>query len=165
MNAHDVTVPTRGEVLVRVRYAECDPMGVAHHGSYPAWLEMGRTELLRDARDAEGNRLTYAVLEKMGVFLVVAKLSLSYKRPARYDDVVRVSTEVVGSSRVKLRHRYVLTLAEPGGHAASEGGITPADDPRVGDVLAEAESLLACVDTRGKPSEMPGWLVGLESVE
>ncbi|MFI4854981.1 MAG: acyl-CoA thioesterase, partial [Phycisphaerales bacterium JB065] len=36
-----------GDLSLRVRYVECDPQGVAHHSSYVAWLEMGRTELLR----------------------------------------------------------------------------------------------------------------------
>src|SRR5262245_38934795 len=34
-------------IEIRVRYPECDPMGVAHHAAYPVWLEIGRTELLR----------------------------------------------------------------------------------------------------------------------
>ena len=37
-----------GSIDVRVRYAECDPMGVVHHTVYPVWFEMGRTELLRE---------------------------------------------------------------------------------------------------------------------
>jgi len=42
-------VPLEGRVRVRVRYCECDPMGVVHHAAFIPWLEMGRTELLRDA--------------------------------------------------------------------------------------------------------------------
>lgn len=34
------------ETEIRVRYNECDPMGVVHHAIYPVWFEMGRTELL-----------------------------------------------------------------------------------------------------------------------
>ena len=33
---------------VRVRYAETDQMGVAWHGEYFAWFEVGRTDLLRE---------------------------------------------------------------------------------------------------------------------
>ena len=33
---------------VRVRYAETDQMGVAWHGQYFAWFEVGRTDLLRE---------------------------------------------------------------------------------------------------------------------
>ena len=39
--------PDRVTIPIRVRYAECDPMQIAHHASYPVWMEMGRTELLR----------------------------------------------------------------------------------------------------------------------
>ena len=35
---------------VRVRYAETDKMGVVYHANYFVWFEVGRTELLRDAR-------------------------------------------------------------------------------------------------------------------
>jgi hypothetical protein len=42
---------------MRVRYAECDPMGVAHHATYLGWLEIARTELLR------AGGVSYAQLE------------------------------------------------------------------------------------------------------
>jgi acyl-CoA thioester hydrolase len=33
---------------VRVRYAETDQMGVVYHANYLVWLEIGRTDLLRE---------------------------------------------------------------------------------------------------------------------
>ena len=50
---------------VRVRYAETDQMGVAYHGGYFAWFEVGRTDLLR------GRGLTYRDLEREGLRLPV----------------------------------------------------------------------------------------------
>jgi acyl-CoA thioester hydrolase len=73
-----------GKIELRPRYCECDPMGVVHHASYVPWLEMGRTELLRDSG------LTYAQLEAKGVLLVVVKLELNYRKSARYDDVLEI---------------------------------------------------------------------------
>ena len=35
---------------VRVRYAETDQMGVVYYANYFVWFEVGRTDLLRDAR-------------------------------------------------------------------------------------------------------------------
>src|SRR5436190_12187766 len=87
-------VPTSNVSRLRVRYCECDPMGVAHHAAYVPWLEIGRTEILRDTG------VTYADLEKHGVFLVVVKLEVRYRRPVRYDDLVEVRTRVTGGSRV-----------------------------------------------------------------
>ncbi len=144
----DAPVPTSGSVTVRIRYNECDPMGVAHHASYAPWLEIGRTELLRDVG------ASYATMERDGVFLVVTKLELRYRRPLRYDDLIEVRTSVVGTSRIKIRHAYELVLLERGGQAPD-----PADPatPRDG-IVSVATSELACVGPDGKPRELPEWL-------
>ena len=73
---------------IRVRYAECDPMGVVHHTVYPVWFEMGRTELLR----ATG--ASYREFEEQGLFLVVVRLDVRYRQPARYDDELQLHTRL-----------------------------------------------------------------------
>ncbi|MEX0876383.1 MAG: thioesterase family protein, partial [Phycisphaerales bacterium] len=103
------TPPATGSTRIRVRYVECDPMGVAHHSSYLPWMEMGRTELLRAVGES------YAALETAGVFLVVTKVEVKYRRPIRYDDVVELRTSVTGASKVKLHHGYELVLVERNG--------------------------------------------------
>ena len=115
-------------------------MGVAHHAAYIPWLEMGRTELLRDAG------VSYADLEASGVFLVIVKLEVRYRRPIRYDDVVEVRTRVVGGSRVKIEHEYELVVVERDGEVKEEA-------------VAAAATTLACVDGEGRVRELPGWLV------
>lgn len=143
-------IPTRGEMRFRVRYAECDPMNVAHHASYAPWLEMGRTELLRQGK------VSYAELEQAGVFLVVTKLELRYRRPILYDDVIEVRTRAHESGRIKIRHSYELVLVERMG-----GEPDVASDPRVplDGVCAVAMTELACVGRDGRPTPLPGWLV------
>jgi len=141
-----------GVIRVRVRYAECDPMGVAHHASYAPWLEMGRTELLR----ASGR--SYAALEAEGVFLVVTRLEIRYRRPIRYDDVLEIRTRVAGGrgGRVKIGHAYEVVLVERGGRAPDPAEPSvPADG-----VVSVAETDLACVGRDGGVRERPGWLVG-----
>lgn len=139
-------VPSSGTLHVRVRYCECDPMGVAHHAAYAPWLEMGRTELLR------GCGVTYAQLEEAGVFLVVTSLELKYRRPILYDDVVEIRTRVVGGSRVKIRHEYELTLHESGGGSGSRA------TRLVGENLAVGATTLACVGRNGRVQPLPTWL-------
>lgn len=133
-------VKSSGSVLVRVRYCECDPMGVAHHGSYVPWLEMARTELLRTSG------VSYAQLEAAGVFLVVAKLGVVYRRPVLYDDVVEIACTVQGGGRVKIDHTYEIAVVERAGMACTE----PA---------ASASTTLACVDRDGRVTPLPDWLV------
>lgn len=138
-------VPLSGRVRLRVRYCECDPMGLAHHSAYLPWLEIGRTELLREAGGS------YAAMEAAGYLLVVVRVGLRYAHPARYDEVVEVRTRVAKSTRVKLVHEYeVWRVASAGG----EGGEA---------LLMTGETVLACVDREGRVREMPGWLVGLAS--
>lgn len=138
---------TSGVVTLRPRYCECDPMGVAHHASYIPWLEIGRTELLRDCG------LTYAKLESYGVLLVIVKLDIRYRRAIRYDDLINVRTMVSGGSRVKLDHQYEITMVEPAAGWPAEGA---PHDPLV---LAIASTTLAAVDRSGRPHALPDWLV------
>lgn len=84
----------------RVRYVECDPMGFVHHSVYPVWFEMARTELLRRTG------LRYADLETAGVFIVVVNLQVKYKKPARYDDQVRITATLNTMGPVRLEHEY-----------------------------------------------------------
>ena len=124
---------------VRVRYPECDPMGVAHHAAYPIWLEIARTELLRRCG------VSYKDLEAAGVFLVVVRLEMNYRRPARYDDELIVRCRVTGGGAVKLIHEYTVRREGP-------------DDPPGGTVICEASSVLACVGRDGRVRPLPEWL-------
>jgi len=125
---------------VRVRYCECDPMGVAHHASYVPWLEIGRTELLRSSG------VSYASLEAGGLLLVIVALEVKYRRPVRYDDVVQIRTTWSGGGRVKILHQYELTVTEREGN--------PCDIP-----VAAAATTLGAVDRGGRIRELPEWLV------
>jgi len=131
-------VPTTGELTVRVRYCECDPMGVAHHGAYVPWIEMARTEMLRESG------VTYAHMEAEGIFLVVTRLELKYKSPARYDDELLIRTEITGGGRARLDHAYEVWTREDG---------------KKGQLCAQATSTLACVDENGRPRALPEWLI------
>lgn len=117
------------ELPLRVRYVECDPMGVAHHSAYPVWLEMARTELLR-ARGA-----VYRQLEERGVLFVVARLEVRYRRPARYDDQLTIAVSVAPSAGVKIEHAYEVR--------------------RGAELLATAKTTLACVDRDGRLQPVP----------
>ncbi len=117
------------EHVIRVRYAECDQMGVLHHGNYAAFLEEARTEALRDQGFA------YRDLETEGVFFVVAKMSTRYMKPIRYDDLVTVRTVVERFTRTRIDHLYELLVDR--------------------ELKATATTTLACVGRDGKPMVMP----------
>jgi len=88
----------KGVIEVRVRYAETDQMGVVYHSNYLNFLELGRVEWLRSLG------YSYAELEKKGVLLPVVHVDLNYRFPARYDELIRVETEVssIGKSSIEF---------------------------------------------------------------
>jgi acyl-CoA thioester hydrolase len=121
-----------GEIEIRVRYAETDRMGLLHHANYLVYFEQGRTELLRPLGRS------YKEMEDQGFFLVLHKVEVKYRRPARYDDVLRLRTSVSRVTPVRIEHRYELF--------------------RDAELLAEGASTLACVDRDGRLQPLPVWL-------
>ncbi|MES2688768.1 MAG: thioesterase family protein [Bacteroidota bacterium] len=80
---------------LRVRYGETDQMGVVYHGNYALYLEMARTEALRQID------ITYKSIEENGVMMPVVNLNINYKKPARYDDELTIKTMFFGMPTVK----------------------------------------------------------------
>jgi acyl-CoA thioester hydrolase len=120
------------EIAIRVRYAETDRMGLLHHANYLVYFEQGRVELFRE------QGYSYKDLEDQGYLLVLTKIEVRYRRPARYDDLLTLKTAVERTTSVRIDHRYEL---------------------RCGDqVLAEGSSTLACIDRDGRPQILPDYL-------
>lgn len=118
---------------LRVRYGETDKAGVAWHGSYIAWLEVARCELLR----AHG--IDYARFEvEERLFLTVAGIELRYLAPSRYDEelVIESCVQSVEGASARFAQRIL------------RGGV----------LLTEALVRVACVDGAGKVCRFPSHL-------
>src|SRR6201987_2314265 len=92
-------------ILVRVRYAETDKMGVVYYANYLVWFEVGRTELLR------GAGWTYREMEVEGFSLPVVEAQCAYRQPARYDDELDVRTRGTLLSPVRVEFTYEVVRA------------------------------------------------------
>lgn len=119
------------EISVRVNYSETDQMGVVYHARYVVWLDMARTEHLRQAG------MSYKEVEAMGVRLAVGELTVRYRQPARYDDLVRIRCWVreLGSRRILF------------GYA-----IEQADSNRL---LATATTAMFSINAEQRPTRLP----------
>ena len=71
---------------IRVRYAETDQMNVVYHANYATYFEVARTESIRQLG------FTYREMEAMGIEMPVTEITMTYLRPARYDDLLTVET-------------------------------------------------------------------------
>jgi acyl-CoA thioester hydrolase len=121
---------SRSIVRVRVRFCETDLMGIVHHGSYPAYFEVARVEWLRR------RGVDYRSWSDRGLRLAVAELTVRYRTPARFDDELDVDTTVGLLRAASVRFDYrLLRVAD-------------------GDLVAEASTMLACVNEAGALTRM-----------
>lgn len=122
------------EFRVRVRYAETDQMGVVYHGNYAQYFEMGRVEWLRNLG------VSYRSMEESGIMLPVVSLTMNYKKPARYDDLLTVRTIFKEQTSVKIEFDYEI-LNE------------------AGELLTTGNSILVFVNMKtGRPTLPPDYI-------
>lgn len=123
------------ETLIRVRYAETDAMGIVHHAVYPVWMELGRSDLLRQLGQG------YADWEAQGVRMAVSGIQVTYRSPARYDELVKVRTWIKAGGRRKLVFGYEIL--------------------RDGTRLAEGESIHVVTGSDGRNRVLPDAMLAL----
>jgi acyl-CoA thioester hydrolase len=97
----------------RVRYAETDQMGVAYHANYLVWCDMARTDFIRQ------HVRSYAEIERDGVGLAVSDASVRYQAAARYEDLIRIETTLVGVRSRAVTFDYAITRASDGTRLAT----------------------------------------------
>ena len=114
---------------IQVRFSETDAMGIAYHGSYLPWLEIGRTKLLKDYG------LNYRALIEAGYHIPVLEIALQYRRPARYDDEITIETTIREKPGVRIKIEYRVL--------------------RDTDLLATGSSQHAFIDHSGLPTRPP----------
>jgi acyl-CoA thioester hydrolase len=123
---------------IRVYWEDTDASGVVYHASYLRWFERARTEWLR-ALGYDQDKLIHA----QGIAFTVASIEIQYRKPARLDDEVEVTTEIAELKNVSLTFDQQLRRRD-----------------RPDQVLARAQVRVACVDAKTfAPKRIPplGW--------
>jgi acyl-CoA thioester hydrolase len=85
---------------IRIRYADTDQMKFAYYGKFFEYFEQGRSDMLRSIG------LPYTRVEEMGLFLPVIEAHASYKKAARYDDLLHVVTILRDTPVARVRLDY-----------------------------------------------------------
>ena len=73
-------------IQLRVRYHDCDQLGIVYHGHYAKFFEIGRTEAMRK------HDFSYKHFEHHGVAMPVVEMNIKYFHPARYDELMDIKT-------------------------------------------------------------------------
>ncbi|MFZ3184479.1 MAG: tol-pal system-associated acyl-CoA thioesterase [Pseudomonas sp.] len=119
----------------RVYFEDTDAGGIVYYVNYLKFMERARTELLRAGGFAQSQ------LADQGVLFVVHSCEARYFVPARLDDELLVSADVIELNRASLRFRQQVRRA--------------ADNV----LLCEGQFLVACVRADSfKPRAIPAAL-------
>lgn len=100
---------------VRVYYEDTDAGGVVFYANYLKFMERGRTEWLR-ALGVEQSDLA----KREGQLFVVHSLDMSYRKPARLDDLLTIRSRVTRIGRASI---HFAQRAERDGELLAHGNI------------------------------------------
>jgi acyl-CoA thioester hydrolase len=115
---------------VRVRFAETDAQGIAHHSNYLVWFELARVEYL------EKHTGGYPALRAQGIESLVLESHVRYRKPAQFDDRLAIRARVGELRGARFRFDYEVV--------------------RDGETLADGWTSHACVDaTTLRPTRIP----------
>ncbi|MCP4499458.1 MAG: acyl-CoA thioesterase [Deltaproteobacteria bacterium] len=116
----------KSSTLYRVIFGDTDQMKIVYHANYLRFFERGRCEFLRD------RQLSYSEMEGNGFILPVVDAHCRYKKPATFDDLIRIETTLEKVSRVRVYFTYRI--------------LRDHDDV----LLCEGETIHAVLDPDGK---------------
>jgi acyl-CoA thioester hydrolase len=119
---------------VKVRFAETDAQGIAHHAVYLVWFEVARIEYLARFRGG------YPELQAEGIEALTLDANVSFRAPARFDDRLVIAARCSDVRGARFRFDYRVE--------------------RDGELIAEGSTGHACADARTlRPTRVPQWLV------
>ena len=116
-----------------VYYEDTDASGRVYHANYLKFLERSRTDLIYQT-----NYTHEELLKKFDLIFVVKECSISFKKPAFFEDLIKVTSEIDQLSRVKIKFNQKIY--------------------RESNLLVQASVLVIPVNSSGKISKLPNEL-------
>ncbi len=87
---------------IRIRFVECDPLGIVWHGNYIQYFE--------DGREAFGRHhgISYINQKEHNFSTPIVKSMCEHKLPLRYGDVATIKTTYVNCAAAKMIFKYEI---------------------------------------------------------
>ena len=122
---------------VRVYYEDTDAGGVVFYANYLKFFERARTEMLRSFGFEQDELIVNAA-----IIFAVRSVQIDYLLPARFNELIQVSAEVIFSKKVSLTFEQIITRGD--------------------DVLCKSVIRIACLDANSmRPKAIPENLLEL----
>jgi len=118
---------------VRVYYEDTDSGGVVYYANYFKFAERARTEMMRSL-GVESQKL----MTDDGIALAVRHCEADFRKPARLDDLLTVSTRILGIGGASVDVEQIIASGETN--------------------LVTINIKLACMSMAGGPARMPDHL-------
>lgn len=124
---------------LRVYYEDTDLAGIVYYANYLKFIERGRSEWLRDlgidqaAMKAEGDKV-----------FAVRRLEADYLRPAKFDDLLEVTTTLESATPVRVMLCQAVLRGD--------------------EILLTARVTVVCLNANERPSRLPAALTKALSV-
>jgi len=117
----------------KVYYEDTDASGRVYHANYLKFFERDRTNLIYQTK------YTHEILlNKFNIIFVVKECTLEFKKPALFEDIIKVVSRIDNLTRVKIKFNQKIY--------------------RGSELLAEAQILVIPVSSSGKISKLPNEL-------
>lgn len=91
----------------RIIYQDTDAEGVVYYANYLGFFERGRMELLRE----KGITLT-EMKERKEILFAINKVECDYLAPAKLEDEITITTEIVEAGKVRLVFKQQALLGD-----------------------------------------------------
>lgn len=130
----------------RIPFSETDAMGIVHHSNHARYFERGRVELLRLIE------LNYTDIVKQGLHFPLTDLSVSFKKPLVFDDIILIETSVEKTTRMRVNFQYKIFTGQ------SLEAPALADSAQAGPPAVFGTTFHCCVNEKGRPVEMPEFM-------
>jgi acyl-CoA thioester hydrolase len=118
---------------VRIRFAETDAQGIAHHASFVVWLEVARVAYLEEYAGG------YQAIRDRGIEALTTEVSVRYHRAAYFDERLVVGVRCRDLRGARFRYEYRIE--------------------REGELVADGHTSHATVDRETyRPTRVPDWL-------
>ncbi len=118
---------------VRIRFAETDAQGIAHHASFVVWLEVARVAFLEEYAGG------YAAIRERGIEALTTEVHLRYHRAAYFDETLTVWTRCTDMRGARFTYEYRIERGD--------------------ELVAEGHTRHATVDRETyRPTRVPAWL-------
>jgi len=90
---------------VRIYYEDTDHGGVVYYANYLKYMERARTEYLRACGIEQ-----HILIDVEDIIFAVKRVEADYVAPARFNDLLLVTTEIRENSRVKLLFKQQILV-------------------------------------------------------